>query len=568
MQDFGALLATLSAEKRTYTRTYKRTKRVAGQGITGIPSPLKVVRYIMLSYSAATQNYPGILPTGENTKCPKNVGMKDNLRTKFLDMHNYRRGLLAQGQVQKNTGNLLPTGANILKMEYDCTLEKKAIEEVRNCPTSKKGYGKNFITVSINGLTWLEGVNQVVTSWWKVVRQYPGPGMEVTFRQNHVNQPIESFTQMGWATSKKLGCAIAKCSNHYTAICNYDPRGNYVEQVIYQKGSPCKACPTQCDGQGGVIEASDTAAVITSLTNTRTELTKGTLMDKAGKNLPAADASKMQTITWDCGLETTAIAALPDVSPCTLTAVAGKAVLYAQGPNGLEDTMNGWLKSAQVTSAYKQGTTNYEDNNDKSWEIFANLMQAGITKIGCAVCNGGTGTYDVYCITDQTGILAQGQVHKNTGNLLPTGANILKMEYDCTLEKKAIEEVRNCPTSKKGYGKNFITVSIDGLSWLEGVNKVVTSWWKVVRHYPGPGMEVTFRQNHVNQPIESFTQMAWATSRKLGCAIAKCSNHYTAICNYDPRGNYVEQLIYQKGTPCKACPSGWKCESTSKLCMP
>ena len=42
-----------------------------------------------------------------------------------------------------------------------------------------------------------------------------------------------------------------------------------------------------------------------------------------------------------------------------------------------------------------------------------------------------------------------------------------------------------------------------------------------------------------------YTQVVWRNSVRLGCAKARCRNGGTVIsCNYDPRGNYVNQRPY------------------------
>ncbi|CAJ0602188.1 unnamed protein product [Cylicocyclus nassatus] len=206
-------------------------------------------------------SYPGELPTGTNTRCPSNVGMTDELRMHFLDTQNYRRSILAKGQVQRPNGNYLPTGANIIKLDLNCSLENEAIKEVRECPTSKPRnpntdmYGKNFDTFASSAVvpTYRDAIKKAVTNWWKVVRTGTNvPGMQVTFRLSHVNQPVESFTQIAWANTRYIGCAIAKCSSSYTVICLYDPKGNNVDEPIYMKGSPCAACPTTCDSALGL----------------------------------------------------------------------------------------------------------------------------------------------------------------------------------------------------------------------------------------------------------------------------------------------------------------------------
>ncbi|KAJ6299172.1 hypothetical protein OIU76_020194 [Salix suchowensis] len=42
-----------------------------------------------------------------------------------------------------------------------------------------------------------------------------------------------------------------------------------------------------------------------------------------------------------------------------------------------------------------------------------------------------------------------------------------------------------------------------------------------------------------------YTQVVWRKSVRLGCAKARCNNGGTIIsCNYDPRGNYVNERPY------------------------
>ncbi|CAJ0602193.1 unnamed protein product [Cylicocyclus nassatus] len=206
-------------------------------------------------------SYPEVLPEGTNTVCKDNIGMTDELRTKFLDEHNSRRSLLAKGEVTRPNGNHLPQGGDILKLRYDCELEKAAIEEVRKCPTSKKAdesFGKNFDTFasSTTTPTYQDAITTAINDWWDVVNSdREGPTTSLKFLQKHVGTAIESFTQMAWASTARLGCAISTCKSNYTVICLYDPKGNIVNQKLYNNNSttsralpPCGACPIKIDG--------------------------------------------------------------------------------------------------------------------------------------------------------------------------------------------------------------------------------------------------------------------------------------------------------------------------------
>ncbi|WKY11278.1 hypothetical protein Q1695_003109 [Nippostrongylus brasiliensis] len=181
----------------------------------------------------------------QTTRCPNNRGMRDTFRFLFRDMHNYRRGLLARGEIAKNNGNRLPKGANMMFLRYNCQLETQAMQYASQCPSSKSGVaGENFAVVNSNiQTTWKAQIEEAVRSWWRVVRKHPGVGMKVTFRQHHVGTPIESFTQMGWAATRRFGCAIVRCPAGAVAVCRYRPAGNVVGQVLYAVGNPCTRCP-------------------------------------------------------------------------------------------------------------------------------------------------------------------------------------------------------------------------------------------------------------------------------------------------------------------------------------
>ncbi|MEZ4380919.1 MAG: CAP domain-containing protein [Nannocystaceae bacterium] len=41
-----------------------------------------------------------------------------------------------------------------------------------------------------------------------------------------------------------------------------------------------------------------------------------------------------------------------------------------------------------------------------------------------------------------------------------------------------------------------------------------------------------------------YTQVVWAKSQRLGCAMARCGDSEVWVCNYDPPGNYVGERPY------------------------
>ncbi|CAJ0601467.1 unnamed protein product [Cylicocyclus nassatus] len=146
---------------------------------------------------------------------------------------------------------------------------------------------------------------------------------------------------------------------------------------------------------------------------------------------------------------------------------------------------------------------------------------------------------------------------------------MIKLKWDCNLEKEAIDKVRGCPKDVsneklKGELRHRVPVK-DVQNYEDGIRNAVHNWWRVVRFNDGIGMKAIFRAKHVGQPIATFTQMAWAETRNLGCAIGKCSSDYVIIYRYNPAGNEIERLVYDPGNTCSSCVHS--CDKENGLCI-
>ncbi|RLW13458.1 hypothetical protein DV515_00000342, partial [Chloebia gouldiae] len=75
-----------------------------------------------------------------------------------------------------------------------------------------------------------------------------------------------------------------------------------------------------------------------------------------------------------------------------------------------------------------------------------------------------------------------------------------------------------------------------------------------------------------------YTQMVWATSNRIGCAIHTCHNMNVwgsvwrravyLVCNYAPKGNWIGEAPYKVGVPCSACPPSYGGSCIDNLCFP
>ncbi|CAJ0591431.1 unnamed protein product [Cylicocyclus nassatus] len=197
----------------------------------------------------------------ENTICSSNIGMTDSIRALFLDMHNYRRAKLALGEVTTyNRKRMLPA-KNMMKLSYACGLEASALRYAAHCPLTKSkasvrpNQGENFLRLAKVGFSsCADAVNMTVYDWWDVVNDTPVIDNTAKLLTRRLRSPIATFTQMAWATTRFLGCAIADCNSYYVSICRYSPEGNVIGEMVYEPGHTCTECSrgTTCEEELGL----------------------------------------------------------------------------------------------------------------------------------------------------------------------------------------------------------------------------------------------------------------------------------------------------------------------------
>uniref|UniRef100_A0A8D0GNV6 SCP domain-containing protein n=1 Tax=Sphenodon punctatus TaxID=8508 RepID=A0A8D0GNV6_SPHPU len=155
----------------------------------------------------------------------------------------------------------------------------------------------------------------------------------------------------------------------------------------------------------------------------------------------------------------------------------------------------------------------------------------------------------------------------------PPASNMHYMSWDPDLAKTAKGWAKKChfrhnPDLKipgkahpkfTSAGENIWTGSMPIFS----VSKAITNWYEEVKDY-------NYVSNSCTGICGHYTQVVWATSYKVGCAVHFCPrvtdfsgpNAAHFICNYGPAGNY-QTRPYKTGTACSECP-GEKCGN--KLC--
>ncbi|TRZ26916.1 hypothetical protein HGM15179_000157 [Zosterops borbonicus] len=156
----------------------------------------------------------------------------------------------------------------------------------------------------------------------------------------------------------------------------------------------------------------------------------------------------------------------------------------------------------------------------------------------------------------------------------PPASNMFRMSWDAALAKTAKAWAKKCIFDHNTYlempGKmhpTFLHVGENiwtGTARIFSVDAALTSWFNEVSSYD-------FRTNTCTHVCGHYTQVVWAESYKVGCAIHFCTTvenfprlsdaaHF--VCNYGPAGNYPRKP-YKEGQPCSRC-SNDKC--VDKLC--
>ncbi|XP_038612064.1 glioma pathogenesis-related protein 1-like [Tachyglossus aculeatus] len=157
----------------------------------------------------------------------------------------------------------------------------------------------------------------------------------------------------------------------------------------------------------------------------------------------------------------------------------------------------------------------------------------------------------------------------------PPASNMLYMTWDPDLAKTARAWAKTCQFKHNVYlkepkkihpsflsvGENIWTGSLSAFS----VSSAIQSWYNEVQYY-------TYKTRSCTKMCGHYTQVVWATSYKVGCAVQFCpqvsggkglTNVAHFICNYGPSGN-SPTAPYKAGAACSACNENENC--VNKLC--
>lgn len=157
--------------------------------------------------------------------------------------------------------------------------------------------------------------------------------------------------------------------------------------------------------------------------------------------------------------------------------------------------------------------------------------------------------------------VAKGQLGKQ-----PSAANMSVLVWDEALERVAqgwadqcvfshnderVTEYRTAGGESSSVGGNLFATSVDEKVPTEAVK----SWLaEHTRFTFGPvSRKAVPATGH-------YTQLAWAATRRVGCAQATCPSLVSGardqllVCNYAPAGNFISNVPYQSGPTASQCP--------------
>ncbi|WKY12920.1 hypothetical protein Q1695_004048 [Nippostrongylus brasiliensis] len=173
--------------------------------------------------------------------------------------------------------------------------------------------------------------------------------------------------------------------------------------------------------------------------------------------------------------------------------------------------------------------------------------------------------------------VARGLEPDALGGNAPKASKMLKMVWDCSVEASAMAHAQKCvyehsaSSTRPGLGENIYMTSSVNFDMVKAANQASSLWWSELAQYGvGPSNNLTTALwNRPNTQIGHYSQMAWETSYRLGCAIAHCPSFTFGVCQYGPAGNYMNRLIYTIGNPCTSdagCPGSYTCSVSEGLC--
>ncbi|KAJ7331993.1 hypothetical protein JRQ81_014173 [Phrynocephalus forsythii] len=188
------------------------------------------------------------------------LGVPRNRRKRYISPREMSALLDYHNQVRAQVS---PPAANMEYMVWDERLARSAEAWAEQCiwdhgpPQLLKFIGQNLAIRSGRYRSLMD----LVKSWHYEKQQYSYPypyECRPSCPLKCSGSVCTHYTQMVWASSNRVGCAIRTCTNMNVwgstwrqvvyLVCNYAIKGNWIGEAPYKMGKPCSACPPSYGG--------------------------------------------------------------------------------------------------------------------------------------------------------------------------------------------------------------------------------------------------------------------------------------------------------------------------------
>ncbi|KAH9287174.1 GLIPR1-like protein 1 [Echinococcus granulosus] len=155
--------------------------------------------------------------------------------------------------------------------------------------------------------------------------------------------------------------------------------------------------------------------------------------------------------------------------------------------------------------------------------------------------------------------------HDARENVYPPASNMMLLLYSSHLEQLADYWASRCRFEHPdwsqyphyhGLGQNIAAVG----GFKPAFTEAVCGWRHEEKYY-------SYFNNSCTHICGHYTQMVWANTKWIGCAMRRCDGmradwnnpQYFTVCQYKTAGNYHGEWPYKYGPSCSQCPKRHSC---------
>jgi len=236
--------------------------------------------FLSAVHAYGTLSLPSGTPTGDLNQ-PIDLTIQQQIQITHL--HNKWRENTALGKV----GNL-PQASNMQELTWDpelakfakiwanaCNFEHTSYVQVGDQTVSDHfgfSFGEN-LAIAVNLENTEKNINDMIEGW---ANEYKNMNSDLTGNGGVIGH----YTQMVWADTNKIGCAISMCHriaegygesslnsyidqydlNGWNLVCHYTPPGNWIDQVAYKTGSTGSECSARSTNYPGLCSSDSSSS--------------------------------------------------------------------------------------------------------------------------------------------------------------------------------------------------------------------------------------------------------------------------------------------------------------------